>query len=166
MCSTFGGEMKVTRNGMTRLGLSLCFAFHSLILFYVTTGLHEIAYDQLDGKPLPAVAESSQIFVPIGVLFIIFPILVGFACWRCIGPVSPSFKLVLTHMLLLGFSIALFMGVLLATAFLTYMNGVRPVSGLRIAGNILIGIALIAVIVRSYLRPRRTEQAEPLKPCP
>ena len=158
--------MKVTRNGMTRLGLSLCFAFHSLILFYITTGLHEIAYDQLDGKPLPAVAESSQIFVPIGVLFIIFPILIGFACWRCIGPVSPSFNLVLTQLLLLGFSIAVFMGVLLATAFLTYMNGVRPVSGLRIAGNILIGTALIAVIVRSYLRPRRTEQADAGKPDP
>lgn len=155
--------MKVTRNGLTRLGLSLSFAFHSLILFYVTTGLHEIAYDQLDGKPLPAVAESSQFFVPIGVLFLVFPILVGFACWRCIEPVSPSFKLVLTHLLLVGFSIAVFTGVLLATAFLTYMNGVRPVSGLRIAGNILIGTALIAIIVRSYLRPNRTEQDAAVK---
>ena len=144
--------------------MSLCFAFHSFVLFFVITGLQEIAHDQLDGKPLPSLATLSGVFDPIGFLLLVFPFLVGFACWRCLGPVSPSFQIVLTHLLFIGFSVAAFVSVLLATSFLTYLNGVHPVSGLRIAGNIIIGIGLMTVIVRSYLRPKSTEQDEDTKP--
>ena len=151
---------------ITRLGLSLCFALYSFVVFYATTGVHEIAHDQLEGKPLPALAAVSQIFDPIGYLLVIFPSLVGFAAWRTLDFVKPSVQLILTHGLLVGFAAAIFVCVFLGTALLTYLNGVHPVTGPRIAGNIIIGAWLLIVIVRSYVHPTRTEHADDGKPDP
>ena len=44
--------------------------------------------------------------------------------------------------------------------FLTYMNGVHPVSGIRIAGNIAIGLGLIEIIVHSYIRPKCAAESD------
>jgi len=148
-------EMKMK---ITRVGLSLCFAFYSFVLFFTTTGIQEIAHDQLDGKPLPAFAELSQIFDPIGYCLVIFPLLVGFASWRALDPVKPSFQLILTHVLFVGFAGAVFVSVRLAAGFFTYLNGVHPVSWHQVVGNIIIGAGLLVVIVRSYVHPTRTEQ--------
>jgi hypothetical protein len=154
----------VKRMNMTRLGLSLCFAFYSFVLFYATTGVHEIAHDQLDGKPLPSLAVVSQIFDPIGFLLVIFPFLVGFASWRTLDPVKPSFQVMLTHGLLVGFVAVIFVSVSLGTGFLTYLNGAHPVTGPRIVGNIFIGTGLLTVIARSYIHPARSEHSGEGKP--
>jgi hypothetical protein len=156
-------EMKMK---ITRVGLSLCFAFYSFVLFFTTTGIQEIAHDQRDGKPLPALAELSQIFDPIGYCLVIFPLLVGFASWRALDPVKPSFPLILTHVLFVGFAAAVFFSVLLAVGFFTYLNGVHPVTGRQVGGNIIIGAGLLFVIVRSYVYPTRTEPDGDGKPDP
>ncbi len=142
----------------TRLGLSFCFAFYSFVLFCTVNGLHEIAYDQLDGRQLPFVVMLTQIFDTIGLLMLGYPILIGFACWRCLECAKPTFQLFLIHFLLVGFSSVIFACVLVATPFLTYLNGVHPMTGIRVGGNILIGVGVLTIIVRSYLHPKRTEQ--------
>lgn len=148
----------------TRFGLSLCFAFYSFVLFFVTAVVQEVAFDQLEGMPSPLPLKVSRVFDPVSFMVFIFPALVGFACWRCLPPVKPSFQLVLTHFLLIGFSVTAFASTLTAAIFFAYLNEYHPVSGIQICGNVLMALGLVFVIVRSYLPPKRTEQAGDGKP--
>ena len=145
---------------VTRLVLSLCYTFYAFVLFYTVNGFHEYVYHLLEGNPLPLIAMIFQMFDTIGLLLFVYPVLIGFACWRCLECARPTFQLVLVHFLLVGFMGVIFGIVLLALATVPHMPGFHPVTGFRVVGNILIGTGILAIIVRSYLQAKNTEQGD------
>ncbi len=151
---------------VARILVSLCFAFYSFIIFYSSTGLNELVYHVLMGKPTPQLAQLSQMFEPIGPFLLIFPVMILYASWRHSKSLRPTFHLVLTHLLFVGLGLLIFLSVSVLSAITPYGNGTPPISTLRIVGNSLMGVGILFAVAWP-LKPRaNTEQPGDGKPDP
>ncbi len=151
---------------MARIWVSLCFAFYSFILFYSATGLNETVYHILNGKPLPELAQLSQMFEPIGPLLFILPLMIFYASWRHSKNLSLTFHLFLAHFLCVGLGLLIFLSVAVLTATTPYGNGTPPISILRMAGNILMCAGSLFAIAWSFKRRASIEQADDANQIP
>ncbi len=134
-----------------RLIVSCCVAIYSFVLFWSAICINEIAHDQLPGIDLPIFARCSEFFEPIGPLLLVFPVMIAWTHWRYSPKNRPSTPAMLTHVLGIGVAVSTFAAATVATAQLTYLNGTHPVTGVRIVGNVTIGIGCVAAIVASYI---------------